>query len=175
MKQACVFIWGKARGRQRAREGEKKGREGVEMEKEVEGWTASENRASLAALMQHKQLWWLTRNTLLLIPYTLYIVTLIKRILWRHPLKTVYFLLLFFIIQQLILPPPFRGTREEGGCISRGNGWGGREWMWLREGQQHLLSSSQIHQAKQHSLYKWWTVRGTKKGEKEAQTKTKRL
>lgn len=23
--------------------------------------------------------------------------------------------------------------------------------MWLREGQQHLLSSSQIHQAKQHS------------------------
>lgn len=25
------------------------------------------------------------------------------------------------------------------------------DWVWLREGQQHLLSSAQIHEAKQQS------------------------
>lgn len=112
MNRACVFIWRKARGRQRE-EGRGLWERGRRM-----GQTASENRASLAALMQHEWLWearwWLTRDALIL--YTSFTWSPLLRVtqlishsaqdgdtaLIKTPHQIVYFLwvwLLRFIIQ----------------------------------------------------------------------------
>lgn len=152
-----------------------RGKEGF-VGKEEEGWggSLSENRASLAALMQQREAqWWLTSDTVALILYAVYIIDFAPchttrrgaptTPRWRHSIKTFSKLHLFsgcvslysssfsFSNHPPLSPSPPVDVRR--GVLVEEMDVGGEscDWVRLREGQRHLLSSAQIHEAKQQS------------------------
>ncbi len=172
MNRACVFIWGKARGRQRERERERVGkgscwRRGRRRRVDCEwkqGFSCGTDAAQAAGRITAVTDKWCSCNNPL---HTLHdrlcsvshgLSAMLIGTTWRHSLKPatncVFFLGVCLELHYTVAhSPPSSHRGQEEGVLAEETDEGGEscEWMWLREGQQHLLSSSQIHQAKQHS------------------------